>query len=124
MDKYTNITKRIELLCDLITEDPYYGKDNSTQVKDGIIMELHKASNAPEVFLSRDKHLAYTYNMMEDDMILNHIENYREVYDDTENIRILHVIHYYHEMLADRIANTKEAYVRLKDIIDFVYTHC
>ena len=108
MDKYTNITKRIELLCDLITEDPYYGKDNSTQVKDGIIMELHKASNAPEVFLSRDKHLAYTYNMMEDDEIL----------------RILHVIQLYHEMLADKIANTKEAYMRLKDIVDFVYTHC
>ena len=124
MDKYTNITKRIELLCDLITEDPYYGKDNSTQVKDSIIMELHKASNAPEVFLSRDKHLAYTYNMMEDDAILNYIENYREAYEDSENIRILHVIQLYHEMLADRISNTKEAYVKLKDIVDFVYTHC
>lgn len=121
---YSNITKRIELLCDLITEDPYYGKDNSTQVKDGIIMELHKVSNTPEVFLSRDKHLAYTYNMMEDDAILNYIENYREVYKDGENIRVLHVIQLYHEMLADKIANTKEAYMRLKDVVDFVYTHC
>lgn len=121
---YSNITKRIELLCDLITEDPYYGKDNSTQVKDDIIMELHKASNAPEVFLSRDKHLAYTYNMMEDDAILNYIENYREAYEDGENLRVLHVIQLYHEMLADKIANTKEAYMRLKDIVDFVYAHC
>ena len=121
---YSNITKRIELLCDLITEDPYYGKDNSTQVKDSLIMELHKASNTPEVFLSRDKHLAYTYNMMEDDAILNYIENYREVYKDGENIRVLHVIQLYHEMLADKIANTKEAYMRLKDVVDFVYTHC
>lgn len=121
---YSNITKRIELLCDLVTGDPYHGKDNANKLKDNLIIELHRVSNIPEIALHRDIDLAYTYNMMEDDMILNHIENYREVYDDTENIRILRVIQYYHEMLADRIANTKEAYVRLKDIIDFVYTHC
>lgn len=121
---YSNITRRIELICDLVTADPYYGKDNANKLKDDLIIELHRVSNTPEVALYRDKHSAYVNNIIDDDMILDHIEEYREVLNTSENVRILSVICSYHEMLADRIVNTKEAYVSLKDVIDFVYSCC
>ena len=119
---YSNITERIELLCDLVTGDLYHGKDNANKLKDNLIMELHRVSNIPEIALCRDKHSAYVKNIIDDDTILDHIEEYRNVLNTSDNVRILNVICRYHEMLADRIANTKEAYVSIKDVLDFIYS--
>lgn len=121
---YSNITKRIELLCDLVTGDLYHGKDNANKLKDNLIMELHRVSNIPEIALCRDKHSACVKNIIDDDKVLDHIEEYREVSNTSDSIQILNVICSYHEMIADRIANTKEAYVSMKDVIDFVYLYC